>query len=493
MAAPAAVTEAPDDTLAVGVLAGDPAALEALFDRYADRLYDLCLTVLRDPDAATVTLRHLFDRLPDRLSRRRERGHLAPWLYASALVEAGRRPRGGLALPQDGEPAEPVAPPPQAAGPALLRELAVEAEHSFSEPDRALLCLHLRHGLDAAELALVTGRSTRRTAARLARLRDRAEQVFGGLLVARWRRPPCAALRRLIDGPDAAPARQVTRHVASCLACAQSVRTSSPLAVLAAVPPVPAPEVLRLLVLNNARLDRRRLPPPPPRRPLGPRVAGGLVAVAIVSAVVVIWWDATGPALPQIAAPPVTAGSAGAPEPGSPPAPPPAPVAPDRGPDGLPAPADPSVPSTAGGAVPPALPTGSAPFRAGNADTAPSPTPAPAAPAPLPGADPAGSLAVVPQAASPASVGVRGCGTDRTTVTAVLSGNPAAALLVWRDAAGGSGVVAMRRSGERWSATLGPFDAPGTVSWQVGAGEPGGATTRGPAQDLPVGACGGAR
>lgn len=85
-----------DAELACAAAAGDRGAFASIYDRYADRLHDFCVGMLRDRDAAADCVQDVFCTAADRLSQLREADKLRPWLYAIARNECLRciRARG---------------------------------------------------------------------------------------------------------------------------------------------------------------------------------------------------------------------------------------------------------------------------------------------------------------------------------------------------------------------------------------------------------------
>src|SRR5262245_65562624 len=86
-----------DAELLASARSGDRSALSEIYDDYADRLYDLCTSVLRDPEAAFDTMVDTFVLAALELSRLRRPEKLGPWLFALA-----RQRRVGRGLPLGG-------------------------------------------------------------------------------------------------------------------------------------------------------------------------------------------------------------------------------------------------------------------------------------------------------------------------------------------------------------------------------------------------------
>src|SRR5215218_2510997 len=146
-----------DAQLVRAAKAGDRGAFAAIYDRYADRLHDFCWGLLRDRDEAADATQDAFLVAAERLGRLRDPERLRPWLYAVARSQALRRIRArSRVAPEDEmtdlpDPARAPGPEPSAER-ADLRQLVWEAAGGLSPRDRALLDLHLRHGLEGAEL-----------------------------------------------------------------------------------------------------------------------------------------------------------------------------------------------------------------------------------------------------------------------------------------------------------------------------------------------------
>jgi RNA polymerase sigma factor (sigma-70 family) len=250
-----------DAELVRAATAGDHGAFAAIYDRYADRLHDFCWSVLRDREEAADATQDAFLVAAERLGQLRDPERLRPWLYAVARSQALRRARARsrVAPEEMTELPDPATGPEQAAQRSDLRQLVWTAA-GLSERDRALLDLHLRHGLEGAELGQAMGVDPGHADVLLSRLRDQVERSLGALLVARLGRTDCPDLSQLLADRDGrfSPLirKQVARHVDTCEVCSERRRTAaSPLALLAAVPPMPAPAYLRRRVLERVQLS----------------------------------------------------------------------------------------------------------------------------------------------------------------------------------------------------------------------------------------------
>jgi RNA polymerase sigma factor (sigma-70 family) len=251
-----------DARLVRAATTGDRGAFAAIYDRYADRLHDFCWGLLRDRDEAADATQDAFLVAAERLGQLRDPERLRPWLYAVARSQALRRVRArSRVAPEEDMTDLPdtATGPEQSAHQADLRDLVWNAAAGLSERDRALLDLHLRHGLEGADLGQAIGVEPAHAYVLLTRLRDQVERSLGALLVARLGRDDCPDLSRVLadwDGRFSPLIRKrVARHVDSCEVCAAARRKlASPLALLAAVPPMPAPAYLRGRVLERVQL-----------------------------------------------------------------------------------------------------------------------------------------------------------------------------------------------------------------------------------------------
>jgi RNA polymerase sigma factor (sigma-70 family) len=250
-----------DAQLVAGVLAGDREAFAAVYDRYADRLHDFCHAVLRDRDDAADAVQDTFVLVAQRLAQLNDPDRLRPWLYAVARSVALRkvRNRHRVVLDEVEDMADPDPGPDRAAEQVALRELVWSAAAGLSERDRALLDLHVRQGLDGAELGEAMGVGPDHAYVLLTRLRHQVERSLGALLIARQGRRDCTELDALLSGWDGRYSpllrKRVARHVDSCAVCDDRRRIMvGPFALLAAVPLLPAPTWLRDSVMDEVEL-----------------------------------------------------------------------------------------------------------------------------------------------------------------------------------------------------------------------------------------------
>lgn len=84
--------------------AGDSTAFDALYARYIDYVYRLCLGVLSDPEEARDAAQETFIRVYEQLGRFSGRSAFSTWLYRVAVntaIAAGRRKKARPARPME--------------------------------------------------------------------------------------------------------------------------------------------------------------------------------------------------------------------------------------------------------------------------------------------------------------------------------------------------------------------------------------------------------
>lgn len=254
-----------DAELVRATAAGDQSAFAAIYDRFADRLHDFCIGMLRNRDAAADCVQDTFCIAATTMSTLREPDKLRPWLYAIARNEALRRLRERRReRPSDELPdaASRDAGANTIARRNELADLIAEAAGGLSDRDRLVLELSYRHGMDGPELAHALGVSQTNAGTLVHRVRDTIERCLGALLVSRRvqsspaRCPQLAAILHGWDGRFTVLIRKrVSRHIESCSNCDQERRRLvSPAALLGAPIFIPAPRWLRDRTMREVAL-----------------------------------------------------------------------------------------------------------------------------------------------------------------------------------------------------------------------------------------------
>ncbi len=254
-----------DAELARASAAGDRGAFAEIYDRYANRLHDFCVGMLRDRDAAADCVQDAFCIAATRLPQLRDPDKLRPWLYSIARNEALRRirerrreePSDDMPDSESGDPG-----PEMLAARTELADLIADAAGGLSDRDRTVLELAFNHGLDGPELADALGVSPTNANTLVHRLRGTIERSLGALLVSRRVRTSggCPELAAMLDGWDGdfnvLMRKRISRHIESCETCDEERRRLvSPVALLGATPVfIPAPQWLRDRTLTEVDL-----------------------------------------------------------------------------------------------------------------------------------------------------------------------------------------------------------------------------------------------
>ncbi len=238
----------------------DRSGLEAAYDRYAQRIFDYCVGLLRDRDAAADAVHDTLLVAADRAHQLREPEHLRAWLYAIARNECLRqlRQRNRLApLEKAGDVSDDSVDPVQSVHAAQLQALVRDAVAGLNPREQEVLNLTLRHELTGAELAAALGVSANHAHALTSKAREQLERSVGALLTARTGRADCAELDGMLTNWDGVLTplvrKRLSRHVEQCAVCgprrAHEVRAE---ALFAAVPFALLPVVLRRRVLDSS-------------------------------------------------------------------------------------------------------------------------------------------------------------------------------------------------------------------------------------------------
>lgn len=242
---------------------GDPDAFAALYDRYADRVHTFAYARLRDPADSADAVQTTFITAHRRLDQLADPSRFRPWVFAIArttIIDVGReRSRRTVEASADTESMPDLVGDDRAPGRDLEAEesaaLLWEAATGLQPRDQELLELHLREGLDGADLAEAMNVEPGHVYVMVKRLKERLGTAVGSLLVARRGRGDCAELDRVLgewDGRFSLDVRsRVTRHVEGCDTCRNTRKAAIGWEqIAAAMPRIPAPVSSRLAVLG---------------------------------------------------------------------------------------------------------------------------------------------------------------------------------------------------------------------------------------------------
>lgn len=482
-----------DQDLVAAALGGDRTALAGIYDRYADRVHDMCLHMLRDHDEAADVCAEVFLVAFARLGQLRDPQRLRPWLFAIARHEVYRRSRrrsrtrlveeveqmDRLMSEQAALAAEDLeaATVDAAAVVAVLRDAAA----GLDERDRTVMELQLQ-GLDGEELAAALGTSVATGYQHVHRMKERLERSVGAVLVARQGRADCDELDRVLRDWDGTFSvlwrKRVARHVDGCEVCERRRKAipaalfggtaaalpMTPVSALSAVPASVRDRVLSDAVLSGAAVATTEggrgwredgFPGPgPSRRPIAALVAAAVLVLVLLGAAL---FAVSAEDPEEVAAIDTTSSTTSAV------APPAASVPADQDP-GATSPtatsstttvaASPATPPTSGST--PGVPTTTAPAASPPSTAAPPPPPSTSSPPPAPptttttGAPgPTVRMTFVPRVLYRPTPGFPSCGAS-VPLVAVAGPTAVRVQVRWSDPGGETGVVELIPVAGEW-------------------------------------------
>ena len=220
-------TGASDAELVRAHVAGDRAALAAIYDRYAPSLFDTATALLGDRDEAADVVQDTFLAAHQHLARLRDPSRLRAWLFAVARHEVerrGRKRRRAVPTATVAEMAPSVTPDLGADVQGTeLAAMVRAAAAGLDERDQLVLELSMRQGLEGADLAAVLGVTPAQSYTLVFRMRERVSRALrragggpdrtAGLRRA-GRDPPGLGRHLLRAGPQARGApRRALRHL----------------------------------------------------------------------------------------------------------------------------------------------------------------------------------------------------------------------------------------------------------------------------------------
>ncbi len=255
---PRTIEASTDADLVTAAREQEPGAYGELFRRWYDRCYDVALNILRDREAAADVAQDVFLVGWERLVDLRDPDAFGGWILRTARNRALNRlsrDRSRTVEPIEHQPSEPPGATDHDADPALMaeredqRRLVWTAVAALGERDSSLLDLHLRHGLESAEIAEELAITPNHASQLLFRLRRKLREVIGSVLLWRDGRPTCDQLATLVAqaGPFTPQvAATIRRHRRGCERClAELSRQTDPERLFAALPLALAPVLLR--------------------------------------------------------------------------------------------------------------------------------------------------------------------------------------------------------------------------------------------------------
>lgn len=265
-----------DQTLELLAARGDGDAFAELYDRHFDRVYDFVLRMVRDADEAADIAQETFLRAMKALKPGEKEASFSTWVFTIArnlaLSRLDRKKKTvTFANPELADEEEQPGPalhlidehrlgnPEEAARASDLAKLVWDAVAFLNPKESSVLDLHLRQGLDSAEIAEVMGISKGNAYTILSRLKDNLEEAVVTLVMVRAARQKCQELDALLASKSGAllsPAvrRLVIRHVDACPACQEErKKLLSPASLFGAFAMVPIPLAVKQRIGEGLR------------------------------------------------------------------------------------------------------------------------------------------------------------------------------------------------------------------------------------------------
>ena len=252
-----------DGDLVLAHLAGDPNAYSVLYERHFPGVHDFLARLLRDRNEGADLTQDTFLKAIEQLPTLEDPGKFKSWLYAIAhrtalnRIRQSKRARLDPGSVDDDERAtmaiadpDPTIDPEQMAAAQEAADIVWEAAAGLDERTYTVMDLHVRHGLESAEIAEVLGVSTGNAYTMVSRMKQRFGDALGTYLLIRIGRRGCPVLAGIVgeDVDEVTPEirRIADRHIASCDDCAANrIAYLDPVKIFAGLLAVPIPLALK--------------------------------------------------------------------------------------------------------------------------------------------------------------------------------------------------------------------------------------------------------
>ena len=254
-----------DAELVLAARAGDRDAFATLVDHWFDRCWEVAWRILHDRDLAADVAQDTLLVAWRRVGELDRPASFGGWVLRIARNRAldrlkrerRMRPTGDDTQLEPDMRTRPDVGPEAALARGQQRDMVWAAAAALGERDASMLDLHLRHGLEPAELADELGIAPNAAHQALFRLRQRLGAAIRAWLLWRNADPACVVLRAELaaTGDDAfgpATVRLIKRHVTTCDACDdEQSRVAAPAVLFSVVPLVAAPAAARTQALQQ--------------------------------------------------------------------------------------------------------------------------------------------------------------------------------------------------------------------------------------------------
>ena len=281
-----------DPQLVLAAQGGDQAAFTTLFRRWFDPCVDVARRIVHDEETAAEVAQETFLVAWRQLDTLRDPSAFGGWVLRTTRNKALNRlerERRSVAVDQDDDPVlaglEAVDDVAGDVAAAEQQQLVWAASAALGEREASVLDLHLRHGLDAAEIAAALDITTNNAHQVLFRMKGKLAGAIRAWVLFKGGDPSCPDLARALRTADAtsfsaATVKVIDRHVADCEECTRrQAAILAPEAMFAAVPLLPVAGLLRERAASALRQGGVPLGPdagsgPPPGAEADPVVDG---------------------------------------------------------------------------------------------------------------------------------------------------------------------------------------------------------------------------
>ncbi len=239
----------------------------ALYERYFPSVFDFLTRLLRNREEAADVAQDTFIKALEQLSTLKNPDRFKSWLFTIAHRRGLNRIRSSkrtVAMGVDDDEratmavadADPSANPEEMAAIQEAADIVWEAAAGLDPRTYAVMDLHVRQGLDSAEIAEVMGVTKGNAYTMVSRMKQSFSNTLATYLLVRKGRQDCDDLAGIVE-PDASKMtpelrRKADRHVAKCGVCSENrALLFEPVKMFAALMLVPVPAGLKAAIWGS--------------------------------------------------------------------------------------------------------------------------------------------------------------------------------------------------------------------------------------------------
>ena len=251
-----------DGDLVLLALEGRQDAFSALYERYFPSVFDFLTRMLRNREEAADVAQDAFIKALEQLGNLKNPERFKSWLFTIAhrtglnRIRSSKRTKA-VGRVDDDERAtmavadpDPTSNPEQMAATQEAADIVWEAAALLDPRTYAVMDLHVRQGLDSAEIAEVMGVTKGNAYTMVSRMKQSFSNTLATYLLVRKGRQDCDDLAGIVE-PDVTKMtpdlrRKADRHVAKCSVCSENKAIYfEPVKLFAALMLVPIPAGLK--------------------------------------------------------------------------------------------------------------------------------------------------------------------------------------------------------------------------------------------------------